>query len=166
AALAIQQARLDEANAALDPARIGTLGLPADVVCQRNPETGACASSQPAAIQHSYRDVHTLTDVPVARGVPEAYHHKEQYRAQMQSTLAWFVYPGVTGLFLAPFAFAGGSILNAAFEPSATVGYKPYPGKSAGFFLLLGAFGLFAIPFAAWTLRDLHKRSLEGQIAL
>ncbi|MCA1811473.1 MAG: hypothetical protein LC623_05625 [Halobacteriales archaeon] len=156
-------------DAALDPARITTV-VPADVACKRDATTGDCLLSNgqptPAAIAHSFRDIHTLSDVPVAQGVPEAYEHREQFRAQMESTLAWFVYPGITGLFLAPFAFAGGSILNAAFEPSDTVGFKPYPGKAAGFFLLLGAFGLFAIPFGAWTLRDLHKRSLEGQIAL
>ncbi|MEA3204131.1 MAG: hypothetical protein QOI63_1811 [Thermoplasmata archaeon] len=156
----------DILEAALDAGRIGTLGLPADAVCQRDTKTGACASRQPAAIVHSYRDLHTLSDVPVAEGIPAAYEHKAEFRAQMQTTLSWFVYPGLTGLFLAPFAFAGGSILNAAFEPSGTVGFKPYPGKAAGFFLLLGAFGLFAIPFGAWTLRDLHKRSVEGQIAL
>jgi hypothetical protein len=153
-------------DAALDPARIATV-VPADVACERDATTGACTpGGKTVAITHTFRDIHTLSDVPVAQGVPEAFEHKEQFRAQMESTLAWFVYPGVTGLFLAPFAFAGGSILNAAFEPSGTVGFKPYPGKAAGFFLLLGAFGLFAIPFGAWTLRDLHKRSVEGQIAL
>ncbi|HUR64414.1 MAG TPA: hypothetical protein VM241_08030 [Candidatus Thermoplasmatota archaeon] len=160
----------DILDAALDPNRIVPL-LPASVACKRDAaKTGDCVlvggKPEPAAITHSYRDLHTLSDVPVAEGVPAAYHHKEEFRTQMQSTLAWFVYPCVTGLFLAPFAFAGGSILNAAHVPSATVGFKPYPGKAAGFFLLLGAFGLFAIPFGAWTLRDLHKRSIEGQIAL
>jgi hypothetical protein len=153
-------------DAALDPARVAHLSGMAALACTRDVKTGACVSAQPAAIKHSYRDLHTLSDVPVAEGVPEAFKHKEEFRAQMKSTLAWFVYPGVSGLFLAPFAFAGGSILNAAFEPSDSVGYKPYPGKAAGWFLLLGAFGLFAIPFGAWTLRDLHKRSIEGQIAL
>jgi len=164
-------------DAALDPTRITTI-LPADVACQRDASTlakqpqlaGFCivtdGQTQPAAIEHSFRDLHTLQQVPVAEGVPEAYTHLDQFRAQMRSTLSWFVYPGITGLFLAPFAVAGGSILNAAYEPSATVGFKPYPGKAAGLFLLLGAFGVFAIPFGAWTLRDLHKRSLEGQIAL
>lgn len=151
-------------DAALDPARIGTV-IPAGLACPRGPD-GECSGPGTVAIAHSYRDTHTLRDVPAAEGIPQAFAHKEEFRAQMQSMLAWFVYPGVTGLFLAPFAFAGGSILNAAFEPSATVGFKPYPGKAAGLFLLLGAFGLFAIPFGAWTLRDLHKRSLEGQISL
>ena len=167
----------DILDAALDPARITTI-LPASIACQRDAsklsktpsDAGFCILTDgrptPAAITHSFRDIHTLQDVPVADGVPEAYAHKLEYRLQMQSTLSWFVYPGVTGLFLAPFAFAGGSILNAAYEPSTSVGFKPYPGKAAGFFLLLGAFGLFAIPFGAWTLRDLSRRSLEGQIAL
>jgi hypothetical protein len=153
-------------DAALDPARIGTV-IPASVACERDTtRTGDCVSTKTVAITHSYRDLHTLSDVPVAEGVPEAFQHKEEFRLQMRSMLSWFVYPCVTGLFLAPFAFAGGSILNAAYEPSTSVGFKPYPGKAAGFFLLLGAFGLFAIPFGAWTLRDLHKRSVEGQIAL
>jgi hypothetical protein len=162
-------------DAALDPARIGTV-IPAAQACARVPlgtdldalaRSGNCdASGKTVAITHEYRDLHTLSQVPVAQGVPEAFEHKEEFRSQMQSMLAWFVYPCITGLFMAPFAFAGGSILNAAYEPSDTVGFKPYPGKAAGFFLLLGAFGLFAIPFAAWTLRDLSKRSVEGQINL
>jgi hypothetical protein len=164
-------------DAALDPARITSI-LPASIACQRDTkplalhpdDAGFCILTDgkptPAAITHEYRDLHTLSQVPVSEGVPEAFAHRVEFRAQMQSTLSWFVYPGLTGLFLAPFAFAGGSILNAAFEPSGTVGFKPYPGKAAGFFLLLGAFGLFAIPFGAWTLRDLHRRSVEGQIAL
>lgn len=151
---------------ALDPAQIASLPGMGNLACTRDPVTGQCKSPQPVAITHSFRDLHTLSDVPVAQGVPAAYEHKHEFRVQMQSMLSWFVYPCVTGLFMAPFAFAGGSILNAAYEPSATVGFKPYPGKAAGLFLLLGAFGLFAIPFAAWTLRDLSKRSVEGQIAL
>jgi hypothetical protein len=154
-------------DAALDPARIGTLGLSPRDVCARDIVTGDCTTPlKPAAIVHSFRDLHTLSDVPVSDGVPAAFEHRVEFRSQMETTLSWFVYSGVTGLFLAPFAFAGGSILNAAFEPSDSVGFKPYPGKAAGLFLLLGAFGLFAIPFGAWTLRDLHKRSLEGQISL
>jgi hypothetical protein len=153
----------------LDPATV-TKHLPADVACKRDPDTGLCILNNgqptPAAIQHSYRDLHTLSDVPVSDGVPEAFAHKQGFRTQMQDMMGWFVYPGVTGLFLAPFAFAGGSILNSAHEPSATVGFKPYPGKAAGLFLLLGAFGVLAIPFAAWVLRDLSKRSKEGQISL
>ncbi|HUR61828.1 MAG TPA: hypothetical protein VM286_05625 [Candidatus Thermoplasmatota archaeon] len=151
---------------ALDPAQVAGLPGMGNLACTRDKATGQCTSNTPVAITHTFRDLHTLSDVPVAQGVPEAYEHKHEYRAQMQSMLAWFVYPGITGLFMAPFAFAGGSILNAAYEPSDTVGFKPYPGKAAGWFLVLGAFGLFAIPFAAWTLRDLSRRSAEGQINL
>lgn len=80
---------------------------------------------------------------------------------------AWvFLWPSLVGAFFAPLAFALGSILRKAYEPSATVGFKPYPGAAAGFFLLLGAFGVPSLVFAAWTFNDAFGRSEEGQIAL
>lgn len=80
---------------------------------------------------------------------------------------AWlFFWPSLAGAFFAPMAFALGSILAKAYEPSDTVGYKPYPGGAAGLFLLFGAFGVPSIPFAAWTFHDALGRSQEGQIAL
>lgn len=77
-----------------------------------------------------------------------------------------FVWPSLAGVFFAPLAFAFGSILKRAFVESDTVGFRPYPGAAAGLFLLLGAFGLPAIPFAAWVFMDAENRSAEGQIAL
>lgn len=77
-----------------------------------------------------------------------------------------FLWPSLAGAFYAPLAFALGSILRKSFKPSDTVGFKPYPGAAAGFFLLFGAFGLPSIPFAAWTFNDALGRSEEGQIAL
>lgn len=77
-----------------------------------------------------------------------------------------FLWPSLAGAFYAPLAFALGNILRKSFKPSDTVGFKPYPGAAAGFFLLLGAFGLPSVPFAAWTFNDAMGRSEEGQIAL
>jgi hypothetical protein len=119
-----------------------------------------------AGVEHSYRDTHTLQDVAMKDAIPEAYAHLAEFGEQMTTQMRWFVYPNLTGLVLAPFAFAGGSTLGRAFVPSETVGFKRYPGKAAGFFLLLGAGGVFAIPFGAWLLRDFAKRSKEGQIQL
>lgn len=95
-----------------------------------------------------------------------AFAVKDQSVADLRGWLLFFVWPSVVGAFYAPLAFALGSILKAAFVPSDTVGFKPYPGAAAGFFLLFGAFGLPSIPFAAWTFLDAHQRSKEGQIAL
>ena len=142
----------------------GVLGK--DAACARDPKTGDClATYAPAGLVHDFKDSH-LQPLTMAQGIEDAYHHKEQYLAQMESQLTWLFYPSVAGLALAPFAFMGGHFLARAFVPSDTVGYKKYPGASMGFFLLLGGFGLPAIPFAAWMLRDLSKRSAQGQIAL
>ena len=138
----------------------------------------------PGAIEHNYFDAHLVRQVPVAEAGPAAFEDQVKFNAQMEQELNWLVYPGITGLFLAPFAFVGGHILNKAFAASTSVGFRKYPGKAAGFFLLIMAgvgvlvtqlphmappldiFGLFAIPFGAWVLRDLSQRSVEGQIAL
>lgn len=77
-----------------------------------------------------------------------------------------FLWPSLIGMFFAPLAFALGSVLRKAFVASDTVGFKPYPGAAAGWFLLFGAFGLPSIPFAAWTFHDALGRSEEGQINL
>jgi len=153
--------------------------------CARDAATGACTMPlTPKAIEHAYYDAHELRNVPVSEGAPAAFEHQREFNHQMDAQLKLFAYPAITGLVMAPFAFAGGSILRRAYVPSDTVGFKPYPGKSAGFFLLfmglfsplmilglgmpptLDLFALFAIPFAAWVLYDLHKRSVEGQINL
>lgn len=78
----------------------------------------------------------------------------------------WFVFPSLVGLLFAPLVFGIGNVVRKAWVPSDSVGYKPYPYVSGGLFLLLGGFGIPAFYFAAWTLRDLERRSVEGQIAL
>jgi hypothetical protein len=139
-------------------------------------------------LKHAFYETHELRNVPFTEGGPAAFDHQREYRHQMELHLAFLVHPGLVGLVMAPFAFAGGSILRRAHVPSDTVGFKPYPGKAAGWFLLLiglntpimvalgklgvtlplilDVFAILAIPFAAWVLRDLAKRSAEGQIAL
>lgn len=102
----------------------------------------------------------------VGANVDAAFVKKDQSVHDMTKFSWMFLWPSVAGAFFAPIAFAFGSILKAAFEPSDTVGFKPYPGAAAGFFLLLGAFGLPSIPFAAWVFNDAFGRSEEGQIAL
>lgn len=177
---------------ALDPTRV-TEVLPMNEAtvandqapCVRDAATGLCTQPlAPKAIEHAFYDAHELRNIPVSEGAPAAFEHQREFNHQMDAQLKIFAYPAITGLVMAPFAFAGGSILRRAFVPSDTVGFKPYPGKSAGFFLLfmglfsplmilglgmpptLDLFALFAIPFAAWVLYDMHKRSLEGQISL
>lgn len=98
--------------------------------------------------------------------VAAAFAAKDEAVRDMHRMMWFFVWPSLVGAFFAPVAFAHGSILRKAFEESDSVGYKPYPGAAAGFFLLFGAFGLPSIPFAAWTFLDAEQRSVEGQIAL
>jgi len=152
--------------------------------CERD-TTGSCKTPlKVQEIQHSFFDAHLVANIPVQQGGPEAFEHQRAARAQMAMELKWLAYPALTGLLLAPFAFAGGSILARAWEPSDTVGFRPYPGKAAGFLLLLmggltvlivqfmhmapplDIFEVLAIPIAWWVVRDLRNRSLEGQIAL
>ncbi|MEA3191254.1 MAG: hypothetical protein QOD77_1836 [Thermoplasmata archaeon] len=144
----------------------GVLSIGPDGACARDAKTGDC--TQPvtaAALEHDFKDSHQQP-LTMEQGFEDAYHHKAEFTHQMESQMAWFFYPSLTGLFLAPFAFVGGHFLSRAFVPSDSVGFKKYPGTSAGFFLLLGGFGLPALPFSAWLLRDFAKRSAEGQIAL
>lgn len=91
---------------------------------------------------------------------------KDASLKDLHMMMLWFLYPSLVGLLLAPLVFAQGSILRNTYVPSDSVGFKPYPYVSAGLFLLLGAFGIPSLYFAAWTFRDIGKRSLEGQIAL
>ena len=98
--------------------------------------------------------------------VDDALAIKDRSVHDMHLTMWLFVWPSLFGAFLAPVVFAVGSILAKAFVPSDTVGFKPYPGAAAGFFLLFGAFGVPSIPFAAWTYLDFENRSREGQISL
>lgn len=98
--------------------------------------------------------------------VEEAFAIKDRSIRDMQWSMWLFVWPSLFGAFFAPLAFALGSILKATFVESDTVGFKPYPGGAAGWFLLFGAFGVPSIPFAAWVFMDAENRSVEGQIAL
>lgn len=95
-----------------------------------------------------------------------AFEIKDKAVEDMQKVMIWLLYPGVVGVFFAPMAFALGSILRNAWEPSESVGFKPYPGKSLGLFLLMGAFGVPALFFAAWGFWDMQMRSATGQISL
>jgi hypothetical protein len=95
-----------------------------------------------------------------------AFAMKDRSVRDMTVVLWLFVWPSLFGAFFAPVVFALGSVLGKAFEPSDGVGFKPYPGAAAGFFLLFGAFGVPSVPFAAWVYLDTEKRSREGQIAL
>jgi hypothetical protein len=99
-------------------------------------------------------------------GVDSAIAMKDEAVGDMHLSLWLFAWPSLAGAFFAPLAFALGSILKRAFVESDTVGFKPYPGAAAGWFLLFGAFGLPSIPFAAWVLMDAEGRSTEGQINL
>ena len=140
--LEIQQATVDQ-----DDARIRRLvdGVPAF--------PDAKGSTFP-----SYEDLDANVDAAFAK--------KAESTGDMQ-LFAWlFLWPSVAGAFFAPLAFAFGSILKQAYVESDTVGFKPYPGAAAGFFLLLGAFGVPSILFAAWVFNDAFGRSDEGQIAL
>ncbi len=169
----LEEHRDEEARAlllqALDATTV-TQAIPAqgdDRPCERDTEARCNSPFVPMEIEYRSPDSHgILGQVPVAEAGPAAFANQEEFNAQRDQFFRWFVTPGVTGLFLAPFAFVGGHLLAKAYEPSSSVGFKKYPGKSAGWFLLLGAFGIFAIPFGAWVLRDLHKRTIEGQIAL
>jgi hypothetical protein len=98
--------------------------------------------------------------------VDAAFAIKDDSISDMQRFAWLFLWPSLAGAFFAPLAFAFGNILKQGFEPSDTVGFKPYPGAAAGFFLLFGAFGVPSILFAAWVFNDAFGRSEEGQIAL
>ncbi len=91
---------------------------------------------------------------------------KDQTMSDMNSMLAWFVYPGLIGVLWAPVAFAAGHVLKTTYVPSETSGFKPYPGGAAALFLLFGAFGVPALFFAAWVNQDFADRTEIGQISL
>jgi hypothetical protein len=102
----------------------------------------------------------------MVEGTQAALAIKDKAVGDMQLFMWVFLWPSLAGAFYAPVVFALGSVLRSAFVPSDTVGFKPYPGAAAGWFLLFGAFGLPSVPFAAWTFLDAEGRSREGQIAL
>lgn len=95
-----------------------------------------------------------------------AFEIKDKAEADMATWMNFLLLPGLIGAFFAPLSMAAGNVLKNAWEPSETVGYKPYPGASMGWFLLLGAFGVPALFFAAWAFWDMDVRSTEGQISL
>ncbi len=95
-----------------------------------------------------------------------AFDKKDEAVADMQTTLLWFVYPGLIGVLWAPVAYATGNVLKTTFVPSDSVGFKPYPAKASALFLLFGAFGVPALFFAAWVMQDFVDRTAEGQISL
>ncbi|MGB1697904.1 MAG: hypothetical protein ACPHK8_05860 [Thermoplasmatota archaeon] len=96
----------------------------------------------------------------------EYFDHKDKGVAQFGQFMDLFVYPGLVGLFFAPILFVMARIINSAWVPSESVGFKPYPGTSGALFLVLGAFGIPATLFAAWAFMDVEDRSREGQISL
>lgn len=102
----------------------------------------------------------------VTEGVEGAIGRYDDAKADMDRVFLILLIPGLVGVFYAPLVLAMGSVLRTRFEPSATVGYKPYPGRAMGLFLLLGGFGIPALFFAAWAFQDMEIRRLEGQIAL
>ncbi len=95
-----------------------------------------------------------------------AFEIKDKAQADMASWMWWLFLPGLVGVFYAPMSMAIGSVLKNAWEPSDSVGFKPYPGASMGWFLLLGAFGVPALFFATWAFWDMDVRSTTGQISL
>lgn len=100
------------------------------------------------------------------RRAARAFEVKDDAVQDMRAVMLWVLYPGVVGVLFAPLAIALGSVLRSAWEPSETVGFKPYPGTALGLFLLMGAFGVPALFFAAWGFWDMDVRSTTGQISL
>lgn len=119
-----------------------------------------------AGIREAVADAGLARPADPVAGAEAAIAVKDRSIRDMQLSMWIFVWPSLAGAFFAPLAFALGSILKRAFVESDTVGFKPYPGAAAGWFLLFGAFGLPSIPFAAWVFMDAENRSVEGQIAL
>jgi len=102
----------------------------------------------------------------MAESVDRAFSVLTDSRGDLDQVYLYLFLPGLAGVFFAPLVFAMGSTLKLAWEQSASVGFKPYPSRAMGWFLLLGGFGIPALFFAAWTFQDMHVRRLEGQIAL
>lgn len=126
----------------------------------------AIARQDDQAIRDAIGNSGLAEPATMQKNTDAAFAMKDKSVHDMTVVLWLFVWPSLFGAFFAPVVFAVGSILGKAFEPSDTVGFKPYPGAAAGFFLLFGAFGVPSVPFAAWVYLDTEKRSREGQIAL
>lgn len=99
-------------------------------------------------------------------GTDAALAIKDDAWSDMWKVYGWLLLPGLIGVFYAPLVYAQGKVVNALWEPSQSVGYKPYPNVSMAWFLLLGGFGWPALLLGAWTFKDLHERQDEGQISL
>ncbi len=95
-----------------------------------------------------------------------AYDLKDEMEGDLALTMNWMMWPSLLGIFYAPVIFAVGNVLQSTWVPSNTVGFKPYPHKAAGWFLLMGAGGVPSPFFAAWAMTDMQARAAEGQIDL
>lgn len=102
----------------------------------------------------------------MVQDMKSAMYKKDKAQGDMALWMNWLLLPGLVGVFYAPLCFALGNVLKRAWVPSDSVGFKEYPGASMGWFLFLGAFGVPALFFAAWTFWDMDVRSTEGQISL
>ncbi len=111
-------------------------------------------------------DASPLLDDDADASIDRAFEIKADMMSDMGANFNFLLYPSLFGAFFAPIVFAMGSILAQSFEESETVGFKPYPHKSMGWFLLLGGMGVPSPFFAAWAVTDMRGRQDEGQIAL
>ena len=158
--LAKAEARRDE----LESVHTHYALIEAAVADQDDAEVRRLASEVPAFSEVSGSKFPAHEDIEA--NSEAAFAIKDRAVSDMQLFGMLFLWPSLIGAFFALLAFALGSVLRKAFVPSDTVGFKPYPGAAAGWFLFLGAFGVPSIPFAAWTFSDALGRSEEGQIAL
>ena len=152
----VQQARTDALllRSQLEPNHLLYLALKPVVAAQD--DAGAKRLIATASFEYENMDA----------GSARSFEIKDKALADMNTVMVGLLYPGIMGVFFAPLAFATGSILRNAWEPSETVGFKPYPGKALGLFLLMGAFGFPSLLFAAWGFLDMQMRSETGQISL
>lgn len=168
------QTALDAQRAALAAARARSSEL-ADNHAKFLEIADAVQAGDDARIRMLVGEVPAFTDLSTSKfpkfadvqeNADHAFAVKNQSVDDLQLFAFLFLWPSLVGAFFAPLAFALGSVLRKAFVPSDTVGFKPYPGAAAGLFLLLGAFGVPSLLFAAWTFNDAFGRAEEGQIAL
>ncbi len=189
ALLEAEKAR-DSAHKTFDEATNTLLAL--DLMAQAgitvDPAERQAAESAVAAAQASYDDNVTKAQNALAAAnaagfelpVPKEVYNSEDIvgktlrridtksdaESDMAGIMYFLLFPGLIGVFYAPLFVALGSVMANAWEPSASVGYKKYPGLSLGLFLFFGAFGWPALLFSAWGFWDIDVRSKEGQISL
>lgn len=157
-------AKAEDRREELEPVHAHYARIEAAVADQDDAEIRRLVGEVPAFSEVSGSNFPAHADIEA--NAASAFAVKDRAVSDMQLFGILFLWPSLIGAFFAPLAFALGSVLRKAFVPSDTVGFKPYPGAAAGWFLLFGAFGLPSIPFAAWTFNDALGRSEEGQIAL